>query len=246
MRKRLGRERFGMIVGPPILILLVGGGWVIWRLNADLDDIEARQLEWSLLGTLFWQHLKVTAAAAVAVLVTAIPLGVLLTRPRFRRFSGPVIAIANAGQATPVIGLIVLLAMWIAFDFWTAVLALAIYAFLPVLRNTMVGLQQVDQTLVEAARGMGMSQMATLLRIEMPLAAPIIMAGVRTALVLVAGTASFAAFINAGGLGELITTGIKLFRYPVLVSGGILIALLALAFEWAGRLLEALLTPKGM
>ena len=79
MRKRLGRERFGMIVGLPILILLVGGGWVIWRLNADLDDIEARQLEWSLLGTLFWQHLKVTAAAAVAVLVTAIPLGVLLT-----------------------------------------------------------------------------------------------------------------------------------------------------------------------
>ena len=149
MRKRLGRERFGMIVGLPILILLVGGGWVIWRLNADLDDVEARQLEWSLLGTLFWQHLKVTAAAAVAVLVTAIPLGVLLTRPTFRRFSGPVIAIANAGQATPVIGLIVLLAMWIAFDFWTAVLALAIYAFLPVLRNTMVGLQQVDQTLVE-------------------------------------------------------------------------------------------------
>ena len=85
MRKRLGRERFGMIVGLPILILLVGGGWVIWRLNADLDDIEARQLEWSLLGTLFWQHLKVTAAAAVAVLVTAIPLGVLLTRPTFRR-----------------------------------------------------------------------------------------------------------------------------------------------------------------
>ena len=73
--------------------LLVGGGWVIWRLNADLDEIEARQLEWSLLGTLFWQHLKVTAAAAVAVLVTAIPLGVLLTRPRFRRFSGPVIAV---------------------------------------------------------------------------------------------------------------------------------------------------------
>lgn len=246
MRKRLGRERFGMIVGLPILILLVGGGWVIWRLNADLDDIEARQLEWSLLGTLFWQHLKVTAAAAVAVLVTAIPLGVLLTRPRFRRFSGPVIAIANAGQATPVIGLIVLLAMWIAFDFWTAVLALAIYAFLPVLRNTIVGLQQVDPTLVEAARGMGMSQMKTLATVELPLAAPVIMAGVRTALVLLVGTASFATFINAGGLGALIQAGINLFRYPILVSGAILIALLALVFEWAGRVLEAIVTPKGL
>ena len=246
MRKRLGREQFGMIVGLPILILLVGGGWVIWRLNAHLDDIEARQLEWSLLGTLFVQHLKVTAAAAVAVLVTAIPLGVLLTRPRFRRFSGPVIAVANAGQATPVIGLIVLLAMWIAFDFWTAVLALAIYAFLPVLRNTIVGLQQVDPSLVEAARGMGLSKMAVLRRVEMPLAIPVIMAGVRVALVLLVGTASFGTFIDAGGLGAFIVTGITLFRYSILISGGLLISLLALIFEWLGRVLETAATPKGM
>ena len=240
------RTTIGLLVGLPLLCAAILGGWAIWRQTADLDDIEARQLEWSLLGTLFWQHLKVTAAAAVAVLVTAIPLGVLLTRPTFRRFSGPVIAVANAGQATPVIGLIVLLAMWIAFDFWTAVLALAIYAFLPVLRNTIVGLQQVDPTLVEAARGMGMSQMKTLATVELPLAAPVIMAGVRTALVLLVGTASFATFINAGGLGALIQAGINLFRYPILVSGAILIALLALVFEWAGRVLEAIVTPKGL
>ena len=246
MKGRIGREQLGLIFGLPVLILVIFGAWVIWRQTADLDPIEARQLDWSALRKLGWEHIKVTFVATFFVLATALPIGVALTRPKLRRFSGPVVAFANAGQATPVIGLIVLLALWIGFTFWVAVLALAIYAFLPVLRNTMVGLQQVDQTLVEAARGMGMSQMATLLRIEMPLAAPIIMAGVRTALVLVAGTASFAAFINAGGLGELITTGIKLFRYPVLVSGGILIALLALAFEWAGRLLEALLTPKGM
>ena len=246
MKGRIGREQLGLIFGLPVLILVIFGAWVIWRQTADLDPIEARQLDWSALRKLGWEHIKVTFVATFFVLATALPIGVALTRPKLRRFSGPVVAFANAGQATPVIGLIVLLALWIGFTFWVAVLALAIYAFLPVLRNTIVGLQQVDPTLVEAARGMGMSQMATLLRIEMPLAAPIIMAGVRTALVLVAGTASFAAFINAGGLGELITTGIKLFRYPVLVSGGILIALLALAFEWAGRLLEALLTPKGM
>lgn len=127
-----------------------------------------------------------------------------------------------------------------------AVLALAIYAFLPVLRNTIVGLQQVDPTLVEAARGMGMSQMKTLATVELPLAAPVIMAGVRTALVLLVGTASFATFINAGGLGALIQAGINLFRYPILVSGAILIALLALVFEWAGRVLEAIVTPKGL
>lgn len=246
MRGRIGREQLGLLLGLPILILTVFIGWVIWRQSASLDSIEARQLDWSAIRTMLWEHLKLTGVASVLVLLTAIPLGILLTRPGFRRASGPIIAFANAGQAAPVVGLIVLLAMWLGFNFWVAVLALGIYAFLPVLRNTMVGLQQVEATLVEAARGMGMSQMATLMRIEIPLAAPVIMAGVRTALVLVVGTASFGTFINAGGLGALITTGINLFRYPILVSGGILIALLALFFEWLGRILESLLTPKGL
>lgn len=246
MRGRLGREQLGLILGLPVLILTVFTGWVIWRMNADLDPIEARQLDWSVLKELSWQHIKLTFVATFFVLITALPIGVALTRPKLRRFSGPVVAFANAGQATPVIGLIVLLALWVGFHFWVAVLSLAIYAFLPVLRNTIVGLQQVDPTLVEAARGMGMSQVKTLATVELPLAAPIIMAGVRTALVLLVGTASFATFINAGGLGALIQAGINLFRYPILVSGAILIALLALAFEWAGRLLEAVVTPKGL
>lgn len=246
MKGRIGREQLGLIFGLPVLILVVFGAWVIWRQTADLDPIEARQLDWSALRKLGWEHIKVTFVATFFVLATALPIGVALTRPKLRRFSGPVVAFANAGQATPVIGLIVLLALWIGFTFWVAVLALAIYAFLPVLRNTIVGLQQVDPTLVEAARGMGMSQMKTLATVELPLAAPVIMAGVRTALVLLVGTASFATFINAGGLGALIQAGINLFRYPILVSGAILIALLALVFEWAGRVLEAIVTPKGL
>lgn len=125
-------------------------------------------------------------------------------------------------------------------------LALTIYAFLPVLRNTIVGLQGVDRTLIEAARGMGMSQIGVLRRVELPLAMPVIMAGVRTALVLVVGTAAFATFINAGGLGTLIVTGITLFRSPVLVSGGVLIAVLALLVDWLGRVLELVGTPKGL
>ena len=246
MKGRIGREQLGLIFGLPVLILVIFGAWVIWRQTADLDPIEARQLDWSALRKLGWEHIKVTFVATFFVLATALPIGVALTRPKLRRFSGPVVAFANAGQATPVIGLIVLLALWIGFTFWVAVLALAIYAFLPVLRNTIVGLQQVDPTLVEAARGMGMSQMKTLATVQLPLAAPVIMAGVRTALVLLVGTASFATFINAGGLGALIQAGINLFRYPILVSGAILIALLALVFEWAGRVLEAIVTPKGL
>ena len=140
----------------------------------------------------------------------------------------------------------VLFAIWIGFGFWTGVLAFTLYGVLPVLRNTIVGLQGVDPTLVEAGRGMGMSAAAVLFRIELPLAVPVIMAGARTALVLVVGVASFATFIDAGGLGALIQTGITLFRTSVLVSGGLLIALLALLVDWAGRVLETVARPKGL
>lgn len=246
MKGRIGREQLGLIFGLPVLILVIFGAWVIWRQTADLDPIEARQLDWSALRKLGWEHIKVTFVATFFVLATALPIGVALTRPKLRRFSGPVVAFANAGQATPVIGLIVLLALWIGFTFWVAVLALAIYAFLPVLRNTIVGLQQVDPTLVEAARGVGMTSFETLRKVELPLAVPVIMTGVRTSLVLITGTASLACFINAGGLGEVLQTGISLFRFSLMITGALLIALLALLIEWVGRLLEIAYRPKGV
>lgn len=239
------RTTIGLLVGLPLLCAAVLGGWAIWRETADLDDIEARQLAWGTILDLTREHIVLTLITTAAVLLTAIPAGILLTRGSLRRYSGVVTGFANAGQAAPVIGVIVLLAIWLGFGTGTAVLSLAIYGFLPVLRNTIVGLQQVDQTLVEAARGMGMSPVDVLRRVELPLAMPVIMAGVRTALVLVVGAASFATFINAGGLGALIVTGITLFRYPILVSGALIIAVVALLVDWAGRVLEMVLTPKG-
>lgn len=245
-RARLGKEDLGLLVGLPLLCLVVMGGWVLWRMNADLDAIEARALDWSGLWTMTVEHLQITAVATVIVLITAIPVGILLTRPTLRRFAAPVTAVANAGQAAPVIGIVVLLAIWVGFGFWTAVASFSIYAFLPVLRNTIVGLQGVDSTLVEAARGMGMSTLGVLFRVELPLALPVILVGARTALVLVVGTASFATFVSAGGLGTLVVTGITLFRGSILVSGGLIIAVLALLVDWAGRVIELVLTPKGM
>ncbi len=239
------KTALGLLVGLPLLCAVVLGGWAIWRQTADLDAIESRQLAWGTILTLTREHVVLTLITTFVVLITAIPAGILLTRGTFRRYSGFVTGFANAGQAAPVIGVIVLLAIWMGFGTLTAVVSLAIYGFLPVLRNTIVGLQQVDQTLVEAARGMGMSPADVLRRVELPLAMPVIMAGVRTALVLVVGAASFAVFIDAGGLGALIDTGIKLFRYSILVSGALLIAVLALIIDWAGRVLEMLFTPKG-
>src|SRR5699024_3874201 len=152
----------------------------------------------------------------------------------------------NAGQAAPVIGVIVLLALAIGFGFWVAILSLTIYAFLPVLANTIAGLRGVDRSLIEAARGMGMSGTQVLFRVEQPLAIPVIMTGVRTALVLCVGAGAFATFIDAGGLGLLIQSGIIMSRYSILVSGALLVAVLALGIEWVGRLLEILVKPGGL
>ena len=119
--------------------------------------------------------------AALIVLVIAIPLGIVLTRPSMRRFTNPVMAVANIGQAAPAIGLVVILAFWLGFGYWAAVVSLVLYAILPVLTNTMVGLKQVDERLVEAGRGMGMSSMSVLFKVELPLAVPVMLSGIRTA-----------------------------------------------------------------
>ena len=180
------------------------------------------------------------------MLAVAIPLGVALTRKSLRFLSGPVLVLANVGQAAPSIGLVVLLAFWLGFGFWAAVIALVLYGVLPVLRNTMVGLQHVDQRLVEAGRGMGMTAAAVLFKVELPMAVPIMLAGIRTALVLLVGTAALATFINGGGLGILITTGVQLNLPAVLVVGSLLVALLALFIDWVGRVVEHVARPKGL
>lgn len=229
--------------------LLVGVGviaFTIWRATITLSPTQARQLGGAALGDSVIQHLQLTAASAGAVVAIAVPLGIALTRRRIRRLTPAVMAVANTGQAAPSIGLFVLLASSIGFGFRTAVLTLVLYATLPVLRNTVVGIQGVEPALIEAARGMGMSPLAVLLRVELPLAVPVILAGVRTALVLLVGTATLATFVDGGGLGALINTGITLSLNSLIVSGALLVALLALAVDWLGRLIEQLARPKGL
>ncbi len=112
--------------------------------------------------------------------------------------------------------------------------------------NTVAGIDSVDPRLVEASRGMGMTGFATLLKVELPLALTVIVAGIRTALVLIVGTATLASFVGAGGLGDFITTGIKLQQNVTLVVGAILVASLALFIDWLARLVELVAAPKGL
>ena len=239
------RSHRGLLL-QPVAILVALGLLALWLSSADLTETEAVTLNPGSLWDLTVQHLRLTVVATAVVLLVAVPAGVLLTRRPLRFLTGPVITVANFGQAAPAVGLLVLFAFWLGFGFPAAVLALIVYALLPVLRNTMVGLDGVDRSLVEAGRGMGMSALAVLLRVELPLAVPVVLAGVRTALILVVGTATLATFVNGGGLGLLITTGVNLDLVRVLVAGSILVALLALAVDWVGRVVEHVARPQGL
>jgi osmoprotectant transport system permease protein len=127
-----------------------------------------------------------------------------------------------------------------------AVVALVLYALLPILRNTMVGLQQVSPFIVDAARGMGMNPRRILLTVELPLAVPVMLAGIRVALILNVGVATLATYTNAGGLGDLIERGIVLNRMPILLTGCLLTIALALTVDWLAGRIEQRLRPKGI
>ncbi len=230
----------------PLVLLAVLLGTYLWVRSLELDDIERRVLDSSNILRAVNQHLSLAAATTLIVVAIAVGAGILLTRPALRWLAPAATGLANIGQATPAIGMLVLLSIWFGIGFSTALAGLVAYAVLPVLRNTIVGINQVDRHLIEAGRGIGMSPLAVLARVELPLAVPVILAGVRTALVLAVGVATMATFINAGGLGHLIVTGIKLQRTPVLVVGALLTAALALLLDWLFGVIGDLLKPRGL
>jgi osmoprotectant transport system permease protein len=224
------------------LIVVVGLGAVFaWVAGRQLDSIEARALEPAGILSDLGRHLLLTALSTVAVIVIAVPLGILLSRRRARKVRGAVLAVGGFAQALPPYGVLVLIAFLpppFGFNVFTAVVGLVAAALLPVLRNTVVGLAQVDSALVEAARGMGMSARTTLWRVELPLAVPVMVAGIRVALVLNVGTAALATFVGGGGLGSLIVRAQTLNRPVVLVTAGAIVAALALLVDWLAGLAE--------
>lgn len=231
----------------PLILALVCLGLYLYVGSLELDSIEQRSLNARVITDRVLEHLRITAVATVLVVALSITAGIILTRPSMRRVAPYIIAVASTGQAMPSIGVIVLLAvLFNQFGFRVAVVALIITAFLPILRNTMVGIKQVDQSVIESGRGMGMTKRAVLFRIELPLAVPIMLAGIRTALIIVVGTAALATFINAGGLGDIINTGIKTARDPILITGAVLTAVLALAVDYIAGVAEDIFRPKGL
>ncbi len=232
----------------PVLVLLVVGGVLAWVFGGELSATEKGTLNASSLLTALRDHLAMTVVVTAIVVVVAVPAGVVATRPWARWLAPAFLAVANVGQAAPALGVLVLwfLLTGASGGLWVAALPLAFYSLLPVLRNTIVGLQQVDPSLVDAGRGIGMSSSGVMWRVELPLAVPLILAGLRTSLVLAVGTATFGLFVNAGGFGLLIDTGYKLNLTKVLVTGSVLAAALALLVDWVGAVIERWFGPRGM
>ncbi|MFH0174978.1 ABC transporter permease [Streptomyces cacaoi] len=242
-RRRLTWQKLTFL--PAFLVALLLATW-LWFQQADLDPISENALSNGQVSKALWQQVQLTVISTFFVLIIAIPLGILLTRGSLRRATPFAMAIANMGQATPAIGLLALLVIWLGTGTKAALIGIIAYAILPVLANTIAGLKSNDPTLLEAARGIGMSSLGVLRKVELPLAVPLILAGVRTALVLNVGTATLATFGGGGGLGVLITTGITNQRMPVLVLGSILTVSLALLVDWLASLAEVLLRPRGL
>ncbi|MGJ0118614.1 ABC transporter permease [Williamsia sp. MIQD14] len=242
----LGDGRLRLLI-QPVLVLAVAAAVLIWAFTRDLTATQKETINASYVSSLVWQHLVISVVVAAIVVAIAVPLGTLLSRPRLKRLAPIAVAIANIGQATPAIGLLVLLFLWTATTgFWIGVIPIAIYSLLPVLANTLLGYASVDPAVIDAGRGQGMSKTGILVRLEFPLAIPYILAGLRTSLVLAVGTATLSFLVDAGGLGILIDTGYKLRDYVALVVGSVLAACLAMMVDWFGALAERWLGPKGL
>jgi osmoprotectant transport system permease protein len=231
----------------PILVVAALGGLLIFLgVRGEPDKIEAFALNWPYMMARVGEHIVLALTATLLVAIIAIPVGIILSHTRNRWVRGFVLGIANMGQSTPAVGVIILFALIFGIGVPTAISALVLYALLPVLRNTMVGISQIDASVIESARGMGMTTMQILKRVELPLAVPVILAGFRTALVFSVGVATIATFINAGGLGEAIIVGLKLSRPSVLITGAIVVSCIALLMDWLAGLAEDRLRPKGV
>lgn len=194
--------------------------------------------------TALTQHLVLTFIALGISIALGLLLGVVSTRVRWMKTAS--LTFGNLGRTIPSLAILALALPLLGIGNPPTLLALVFIGTLPIMINTMVGIEQVDPNIAESARGMGMNDLQVLLRVEVPIAIPIIMAGIRTSAVLVVASATLAAFIGGGGLGDLILSGHALGRDHVLLAGAIPATLLAFYFEEAFGRLESWATPRGL
>jgi osmoprotectant transport system permease protein len=204
----------------------------LWR---NFDDVAGRTGE----------HMMLVGVSTLAAILIGVPLGILITRrPRLSR---PVLGFANIMQTIPslaLFGFLIPLPLLGGIGASTAIVALILYALLPIIRNTATGILNIDPAIREAGRGMGMTDRQLLLMVELPLAFSVILAGVRVAAVTAVGVATIAAAVGAGGLGMYIFRGVSMVDNQVILAGAIPSALLALTVDFLLGMLEHAVAPR--
>lgn len=193
-----------------------------------------------------WEQIEISLLAMLIALVVALPIALILGHLRKGVFLAT--NVGNIGRAVPTLGVLTILASIpeIGIGNLAAILALALFAIPPVLTNTFTGIASVDDEVIDAARGMGMGGPAILRKVELPLAVPLIAAGIRTATVQVVATASLAALVGSGGLGRYVVDGFALQDNTLIIAGAILTALLAIVAELFLAFVQRRVTPKGL
>ncbi|MBM7580241.1 ABC transporter permease subunit [Jeotgalibacillus terrae] len=206
-----------------------------------IDTVTSRQ---DLIVEATLEHLYLSFTAIFIAIIISLPLGIFISRKQ--KVAEFYIGVTAVFQTIPSLALFGFLVPIMGIGFETALIALIIYALLPILRNTYTGITGVDQAVIEAGKGMGMTDRQILFKIELPLSLPFLMAGIRTATVLTVGVATLATFVGAGGLGDVIWRGLQSYNNSLVLAGAIPVALLALLFDFILKTLEKKTTPKGL
>ncbi|MBO0439936.1 glycine betaine/carnitine/choline ABC transporter permease [Enterococcus sp. DIV0212c] len=196
------------------------------------------------LVTKIGEHIFISGIALILGILFAVPIGILLTRTK--KTAAIIIGLTSALQTVPSLALLALMIPIFGVGKIPAIIALFIYSLLPILRNTYIGIKEVSSDYKDAAKGMGMTNLQSIFMVELPIAMPTIMAGIRLAAVYVIAWATLASYIGAGGLGDFIFSGLNNYQPDLIFAGTIPVTILALAADLLLGLLEKKLTPKAL
>lgn len=192
------------------------------------------------------EHLELVIVSSLITIPGGLAFGILVTRSEFRELLPLVNNLVNSGQTVPTIAIVAIMAPIIGFGFWPAIIALIAYGLLPVVRNTIAGLEGVDRFIIDSAKGMGLTPAQILYRVELPIASRVIMAGIRTSMVINVGTATLGAFVGSGGLGTPIASGLSMSIDAFVLLGALPAALLAILVDYILGRIEYVITPRGL
>ena len=214
------------------------------NLNLWQQLIQQAEMRWQDVLSATSVHIQMVFFSMLIAIIVGVSLGILVTR--VPSLANIVLGGTGLMQTIPSLALLGFMIPIFGIGVYTAIAALFLYSLLPIVRNTYTGIKDVDKAATEAAKGMGMTNRQILFKVELPLALPIIMAGIRTASVINVGTATLAAFIGAGGLGDFIFLGITRGIDGLIFLGAIPAALLAILLEVIFNILERRSTPEGL